>query len=241
MRFSVLHCVAVYGKVLQCVAVRRSVLKCVAVCCSVLQCIEFMPVRDVLCLILNESYSQCVVVCCSALLCVAVFCTHASVAVCFPPCPAFVFPAAQLCSKLSKKKSSKHKKTYPKIVTITWAKILFDSPPYSRLGVLLIQNPNVKRKQRRLQSFLFGPIEFQTASAKYAKEAYCLFWPHFFRLAKKDWKHPDVCDVGHKFESLTMCDSHICHKSPDWSQILSDWYNCFQKPLFFRHLYRTYI
>jgi len=87
---------------------------------------------------------------------------------------------------MSKKKSSKHKKTYQKIVTITWAKILFDSLPYSRLGVLLIQNPNVKRKQRRLQSFLFGPIEFQTASAKYAKEAYCLFWPHFFRLAKKD-------------------------------------------------------
>jgi len=166
-----LQCVSVFCSVLQCIVMCCSVLQCVAVCCSVLQCLEFMPVRDVLCLILNESYSQCVAVCCSALLCVAVFCTHASVAVCFPPCPAFVFPAAQLCSKMSKKKSFKHKKTYQKIVTITWAKILYDSPPYSRLGVLLIQNPNVKRKQRPLQSFLFGPIEFQTASAKYAKRS----------------------------------------------------------------------
>jgi len=51
------------------------VLQCVAVCCSVLQYMEFMPVRNVLCLILNEWF--------------AVRCTYASVAVCFSSGPVF--------------------------------------------------------------------------------------------------------------------------------------------------------
>ena len=93
------------------------VLQCIAMCCSVLQCMEFMPVRDVLCLILNESFLQCVAVRCSVLQCVAVFCTYASVAVCFSSGPVFFFPAAHLCGKMSKK-LSQLKKTL-KIVAFT--------------------------------------------------------------------------------------------------------------------------
>jgi len=110
MRFSVLHCVAVYGNVLQCVAVCCSVLKCVAVCCSVLQCVAVYwiyastrcPMSHiewimfaVRCSVL-QCVLQCVAVCCSqyamsyisywmnhvrsALQCVAV---HCSVLQCF--------------------------------------------------------------------------------------------------------------------------------------------------------------
>jgi hypothetical protein len=64
---------------------------------------------------------------CSALQCVAVFCTYASVAVCFSSGPVFFFPAAHLCGKMSKK-LSQLKKTL-KIVAFTEAQSLFDYPP----------------------------------------------------------------------------------------------------------------
>mmetsp|Transcript_65620 Transcript_65620/g.96106 ORF Transcript_65620/g.96106 Transcript_65620/m.96106 type:complete len:150 (-) Transcript_65620:166-615(-) len=46
------------------------------------------------------------------------------------------------------------------------------------------------------------------------KEAYSLFWSHFFRFAQEIQANQtsDISDSGHKFESVTICDRQTCHK-----------------------------
>jgi len=132
----------------------RSALQCVAVRCSVL---------------------QCVAVRCSALQCVAVRCTYASVAVCslkfFLRSSVFFFLQHSCAVKCLERNRHNLKRPTKKMSQSHRLKVFLTLHRREDLRVLLIRNPNVKRKQRRLQSFLFGPIELQTATAKYTKRS----------------------------------------------------------------------
>jgi len=158
---------------------------------------------------------------------VPVFCTYASVAVRFSSVPVFqfFFPAAQLCGKMSKK-LSQLKKTYQNLSHSHRLKVFSTLQRRENIEwkVFCLVAPNSKQQRQNAQ-----------------EEAYCLFWSHFFRLDKKSWQNPDVCDVGHTFESVTMWDSHICHKT---SQMLTNlvWLVQSLKPLFFRtHIIQIHV
>ena len=85
---------------------------------------------------------------------------------------------------------------------------------YQRVRVVVIRNPNVKRKQSQVPSFSFDPIEFQTQ-----KEAYSVCWSHFFGFAKKTkktrhlWPQSQVWKCLKVFEIVAICDNHRYHKT----------------------------
>jgi len=184
---SMLRCVSVCCSVLQCIVMCCSVLQCVAVCCSVLQC------GAVCCSELNYASTQSPMshiewiifaVRCTALQCVAVCCTYARVAVGFPSGPVCFLPAAQLCGKMSKKKPSQPKRPTKKLSQSHRLKVFstLHRTEDSEASAFWtwIQTKNANSTGFEVSCFVQSNTKQQWQNTQ--KEAYCLFWSHFFRL-----------------------------------------------------------
>jgi len=102
-------------------------------------------------------------------------------------------------------------------------------------------NPNEKCKQHRLRSFLFCPIEYQTAMAKYAKRSLLsvlvtLLSSRLIPLEKSRhlWCRSQTCRCDHVRQSYMLPKITNGHKFGVAGTI-------FKNPPFFRQTYHIYI